>query len=254
MEETEAARAVRFLPQLMQEAGYEFRLFMPCFGMVNARRFQLHEVIRLGGTNIKIGSELYPLTIKAASIQSARIQIYFVNNEECFKRRFEDRDENGVFYADNHTRMVFFARGTLHTIKKQIWQPVVVHCHGWFSMLLPLYIKKAMRKDPFFENIKVVVSLYDECFEEEFPPDFAKQILITGVRSRDVELLAPPNYVNLMKVAIANADGVVAGSANIHPQLQEFMAKRRTITLPYCQQPDLQAKEYAAFYEKIINR
>jgi starch synthase len=252
-DETEIARVSRLMPQQLQEAGYDVRLFMPCFGNINVRKHQLHEVIRLGGTNVKINGNPYPLNIRAGCIPNAKMQCYFIDNEECFKRKFQVRDAQNTFFADNHRRMIFFARGTLHTVKKQIWQPAVVHCHGWFAALAPLYLKKLLRKDPFFENIKVVVSIYDDSFAEEFSPDFAKQVLVTGLRARDVEALTQPNYVNLMKLAIANADGVIQGSTAINEELQRFVAKRRIPMLPYVEL-DNQGIAYATFYEDLMAR
>ena len=63
----------RYLPQAMQERKKETRTFMPKFGVINERRNQLHEVIRLSGMNLIIDDTDYPLIIKVASIQSARL-------------------------------------------------------------------------------------------------------------------------------------------------------------------------------------
>jgi starch synthase len=249
--ESEIAHVSRYLPQQIQDMGYEFRLFMPCFGNINARRHQLHEVIRLGGTNFYIGGDAYPLIIKAASITTARIQIYFTDNEDCFKHKDAERDQEGVFYPDNDKRMILFALGTLHTIKKQLWQPLIVHCHGWFSMLLPLYLKKVLRKDPFFGNIKIVVSLYDDVFEEEFGPDFIKHASITGIRSRDLELMQQPNCTNLMKLAIANADGVIVVGEKTSLEVLEYITKRKKPILRI-KNSELNPKMYANFYANLI--
>jgi starch synthase len=251
VDETEMGRTIRFLSPKIQHNGYEIRLFMPCWGTINCRRMQLHEVIRLGGTNFIIGGDAYPLVIKAASIATAKMQIYFTDNEDLFKRKFQNLDADGMPFADTANRMSFFARATLTTIQKQLWQPAIVHCHGWFAALLPLYLKKVtMRKDAFFEKAKIVVSLYDEAFDGELATNFAQQISITGIRSRDIEVLQTANYVNLMKLAIANADGVIAGSGTIHPELEQFIAKRRVPLLAY--DAENQDKAYAAFYKNIL--
>ncbi|GHT68055.1 glycogen synthase [Bacteroidia bacterium] len=251
-EETEISQISRFLPERMKAVGYEVRLFMPCYGTINTRRFQLHEVIRLVGTNFTIGESFLPIVIRVASIPSAKMQIYFIDNEECFKRKFQMQDEHDALFADNHKRMIVFARGTLKAIKDLIWQPALIHCHGWFSALTPLYIKKAFCHDPFFAATKIVVSIYDENFSEELSADAAKHAIITGIKAKDTELLKHSSYVNLMKFAIANADGVIVGSKKIHPDLVKHLKTLKIPVLPY-QNEEQRVKAYSTFYNKILN-
>jgi starch synthase len=157
--ENEESKLCRELSQVMQERGNEIRTFMPRYGCVNERRNQLHEVIRLSGMNLIIDDNDHQLIIKVASIPSARIQIYFIDNEDFFSRRATVRDEAGVEFEDNDERMVFFARGVLETVKKLRWTPDIVHCHGWFSTVAPLYLRKVFNNDPIFRDVKIVSSL-----------------------------------------------------------------------------------------------
>ena len=120
----------RQLPEFFQSQGFETRTFMPKFGEINERRNQLHEVIRLSGINLIISDADHPLLIKVASIQSARIQIYFIDNDVYFHRRKGVVDANGKEYKDNDERCIFFARGTLETMKKLRWTPDVIYCSG----------------------------------------------------------------------------------------------------------------------------
>jgi len=159
--EAEISKMTRYLPQAIQEQGNEIRSFMPRYGVVNERRNQLHEVIRLSGMNLIISEADHPLIIKVASIPSARMQVYFIDNEDYFQRKNMLFDEGGAFFGDNDERMIFFSRGTLETIKKLRWQPEIVHCNGWFSMITPLFVKKAYHDDPLFAKSKVVISVYN---------------------------------------------------------------------------------------------
>ncbi len=154
---TEMSNTSRRLPQVIQDAGKEIRVFMPKFGAINERRHQLHEVIRLSGLNLVIDDKDHPLIIKVASIPSARMQVYFIDNEEFFKRKNTIEDENGEMYKDNDERSMFFCRGVLETVKKLGWKPDVIHCHGWMASLMPLYIKKMYNKDPHFSDSKIVI-------------------------------------------------------------------------------------------------
>ena len=116
--ETELAAWGRKLPQLTQEGGREIRTFMPKWGIINERRNQLHEVIRLSGMNLVVDDTDHPLIIKVASIPSARIQIYFIDNDEFFTNHQMTCDENGKEYDTNAERACFYALGVLETVKK----------------------------------------------------------------------------------------------------------------------------------------
>ena len=184
--ESPIGRIGRFLPQGVQERKREIRSFMPRYGCINERKNQLHEVIRLSGMNIVISEIDRPLVIKVASISSARMQVYFIDNDDYFHRKQIYCDENGKFFEDNGERAIFFARGVLETVKKLRWAPDVIHCHGWISHILPLYLKKAYRDDPIFAESKIVLSLYDDTPAERFPDDFAGKIPFGGISPEDV--------------------------------------------------------------------
>lgn len=245
----------RFLPQTVQEEGMEIRTFMPKFGTINERRNQLHEVIRLSGMNIIVNDMDRPLIIKVASITQARMQVYFIENDDYFKRKAVYTDETGKFFADNDERAIFFAKGMLETVKKLRWQPTIVHCSGWMSYLAPMYLKLFFQSDPIFANCKVIVSLYDEISKEKFSSSFAKKAMMQGMKPADVELINNPNGINLAKLAVQYADGVVYGSKNLNKSLTDFVAKSK---LPVLQYTEVTAKsnaytsKYIKFYDKFI--
>src|SRR5574344_2693034 len=164
--QSEMAFVSRYLPQAIQESGGEIRSFMPRYGCINERRNQLHEVIRLSGMNIIIREIDRPLIIKVASISAARMQVYFIDNEDYFQRKQIDFDAEGRFFEDNDERAIFFARGVLETVKKLRWAPDIIHCQGWITQILPLYLKKMYKDDPIFANSKIVLSLYDDMPEK----------------------------------------------------------------------------------------
>ena len=213
----------RHLPQGIQERGKEIRTFMPKFGCINERRNQLHEVIRLSGMNMIINDTDHPLIIKVASIQAARMQVYFIDNEDYFQRKNTLKDENGKYFEDNDERTVFFARGVLETVKKLRWTPDIIHCHGWFTSLVPLYIKKAYNDDPLFANSKVVYSVYDDEFNTPLKKEFKDKILFENITQNDISILEEPNYVNLSKLAIEMSDAAIVGSETINSELSSFI-------------------------------
>lgn len=221
--ESEMARIGRYLPQSIQEKGREIRTFMPKWGNINERRNQLHEVIRLSGMNLIIDDTDHPLIIKVASIQAARMQVYFIDNDDYFQNRLQVCDENGVEYEDNDSRIIFYARGVLETVKKLRWCPEVVHCHGWITALAPLYIKKAYKDEPSFRDSKVVFSLYNDDFQNDLPEDFVNKLLLKGINKKDVANLPKPmNYVTLCKLAIDYSDGIIQMSEQVNEEVLEY--------------------------------
>lgn len=250
--ETEISMISRHLPQAMQEMGSEIRLFMPRYGCINERRNQLHEVIRLSGMNIIIDDTDHQLIIKVASIPAARVQVYFIDNEDFFQRKAISCDDSGVAFEDNDERAIFFARGVLETVKKLRWAPNIVHIHGWLSAVAPVYLRRIFKDDPIFSKLKIVVSLYDDSFAELLDPAFKSKIKQEGIKSAELDILDEPNYVNLMKFALSHADGVIMGSEKIDPQVLEYAQGLGVPMLEY-QQPDNYTQAYAKFYEDLLN-
>lgn len=218
--ESGIANIGRYLPQGIQERKKEVRSFVPRYGCINERKNQLHEVIRLSGMNIVINDVDRPLVIKVAST-AARMQVYFIDNEDYFHRKSVFCDAEGNFFADNDERAIFFARGVLETVKKQRWAPDVIHCHGWISHMLPLYLKKAYVDDPIFSNTKIVLSLYDDT-PKEFASDFKSKMLFAGVSEKDLEVFTEPTGINLAKLAASYSDGIILGSEGVDEELVKF--------------------------------
>ena len=250
--ESEMSKIGRFLPQGIQESGKEIRTFMPRFGCINERRNQLHEVIRLSGMNLIIDETDHPLIIKVASIQAARMQVYFIDNEDYFHRRSTLRDSKGKEYKDNDERIIFFARGVLETTKKLRWAPDIIHCHGWFTALAPLYIKKAMNEDPHFINSKVVISLYNDEFTSTFNDTFKKKLIIEGIEDSDLSVLEKCDYVNLMKLAINMADGIIQGSSEINPEVEKYVKESGKPFLGF-QEEDNYIAAFNEFYDSLLS-
>lgn len=250
-EETPIRMLNRKLPQACQESGIETRTFMPKFGEINERRNQLHDVIRLSGNNIVINETDHPLRLKVASIQSARIQIYFIDDDEFFNRRKGVADAAGKEYPDNDERTIFFARGTLETVQKLRWTPNVVLCSGWMSALTPIYLRKAFSDTPFFADSKIVVALHGQEFTTPFGPDFARKLRIRGVDSASVAHLEGKEvtYVDLMKLAIDYADAVAVHSDDVCPELLEYAQQKGLPVLPYSPE---NAAEHVDFFLSLV--
>ena len=253
--ESPMASIGRYLPQGIQDRKKEIRSFMPRYGCVNERKNQLHEVIRLSGMNIITGDVDRPLVIKVASISSARMQVYFIDNEDYFKRKQPYRDDNGKFFPDNGERAVFFARGVLETVKKLRWAPDIIHCQGWISHLVPLYLKKVYRDDPIFSQSKIVLSLYDDTPAEAFQKDFAKVVLHGGVKPADTGLGDEVDGMELAKLAIRYSDGVILGSDGVAPELGPYSASLGLPVLPYdgaALADGSYVDSYNAFYDSLM--
>lgn len=241
----------RYLPQGTQEFGKEIRTFMPRYGCINERRNQLHEVIRLSGMNLIIDDTDHPLIIKVASIQAARMQVYFIDNEDFFQRKYTTLDENGVPFEDNDERMVFFARGVLETVKKLRWSPDIIHCHGWMPSILPLYTKKVYGDDPFFKDSKIVYSLYDNAFTNNLRPGFDNRVRLDGLGEEDLENYKNTDYVSLMQNALRYSDGLILGDENIDGNIVNF-AKDQNLPVLEAQSKETYIEAYNKFYDSIL--
>jgi starch synthase len=251
--ETEMSNIARNLPQGIHERGKEIRTFMPKFGIINERRNQLHEVIRLSGMNLIINDTDHPLIIKVASIQAARMQIYFIDNEDFFQRKHLLHDANGNEFEDNDERSIFYVRGVMETVKKLRWVPDLIHCHGWMTALAPLYIKKHYKGDPCFKNSKVVYSVYDDEFNIPFREDFAKKLKVDGVTQADVKgIKEKPDFEALSKLAIDFSDGVIQGSPSIHSGVKEYIQTREKICFLDYQPEDIYIDAFNNFYDQIF--
>lgn len=250
--ESELSGLSRRLAQAMQERGNEIRTFMPRYGCINERRNQLHEVIRLSGMNLIIDDNDHQLIIKVASIPSARIQIYFIDNDDYFARKAVLTDADGMPFADNDERAIFFARGVLETVRKLNWSPTVVHCMGWMSAVVPIYLRKVFHDDPLFRDVKIVISLGADRFEQPLDAQFAQKIANEGVEDENLAILATPSYENLYRFVIDYADGVTVASADAAPELVEYARQKGKPVLDY-RQPDEEDffDNYNRFYEEL---
>ena len=251
LKETPMSLIGRYLPQGIQEKGKEIRIFMPRFGNINERRNQLHEVIRLSGMNMIINDTDHPLIIKVASIQKARIQIYFIDNDDLFtKRKTTIADKDDVFFEDNDDRTVFFSRGVIETVRKLNWPPDIIHCHGWMSSLVPLYIKRAFKDNPLFSDSKIVYSLYDDDFQGAFRDGYDKKLKMPGIVAKEIKWLKNPVYANIQKSALDFADGIVIASPNVNPEVEKYARSLNKPILEY-QGEENYVDAYNDFYDRI---
>ncbi len=242
----------RKLSQSMQEKGNEIRTFMPRYGIINERRHQLHEVIRLSGMNLIIDDTDHQLIIKVASIPAARMQVYFIDNEDYFSRKAMLHDENGELFADNDERAIFYSRGVLETVKKLRWTPSIVHSHGWFASIAPLYLKHVYSDDPVFKDVKIVVTVDNEDFEGSLDQNFINKIKGEGINDENIEILSNPTYENFWKFVLKYADGIVIGDEQINDNVREAILATGKPTLEYIA-PDADefSEKYNQFYDSL---
>ncbi len=247
------ADIVYSLPQFLLEQGAEVRVLMPRFGLINERRHHLHEVVRLSGINIIIDEDDYPLLIKVASLPSARIQVYFLYNDDFFKRRAIFTDDKDNFFDDNAERMIFFCKGVLETVRKFGWAPNVIHCHGWMTSLLPLYAKTAYKSDPIFVNSKVIYSVYNNQFEELLNPNFLQKAVIKRVEADDLQPYLDMDNNGLHKGAIHYADAIVAAqNPELDPDIALFLENYTDKPILVHQFEEEALVGYADLYERIL--
>lgn len=238
-------------PRMVNSNGGQIRIFMPRYGNINERRHQLHEVIRLSGMNLVINDMDMPLIIKVASIPRERIQVYFIDNEDYFKRKGTFRDAQGNLYPDNDERAIFFAKGVVETVKKLNWAPDIIHVHGWMASLLPLYLKEYYANEPLFVQSKIVTSVYDQGFEGTLDEQMLDKILFDGIDKDKVSALERPDYNNLLKVAIDFSDAVIFASEDVPLELTDYVDGTDKPSLSYVSFQETESA-YSEFYKTEV--
>jgi len=238
-------------PRMVNDNGGQIRIFMPRYGNINERRHQLHEVIRLSGMNLVINDLDMPLIIKVASIPKERMQVYFIDNEDYFKRKATYADENGNLFQDNDERAIFFAKGVIETVKKLNWSPDIIHVHGWLASFLPLYLKTYYSNEPLFENSKIVTSVYNQGFDDTLNKDLVKKIKFDGIADEVIDHLETPDYFNVMKTAIDHSDAIIIGSNDLAPNFDAYLKTLEKPVLKYHNKEEF-SQAYIDFYESKV--
>lgn len=240
------------IPQGIQENKYEVRTFMPKYGCINERRNQLHEVIRLSGMNLIIDDTDHPLIIKVATLQSARMQIYFIDNEDYFQHHVATDLEIRQNPEDNDERIMFYVRGVVETVKKLRWEPTIVHCSGWISALAPIYLKKIYNEDPSFRSAKVAYALFDETFDGVLDSRFYEKMKMDGFSEEDLEIInnGAVDYITLNKLAIKYSDGVIQASPSVNKELVDYA---KSLGKPFMEYPGEEnyIEAYSNFYQLL---
>lgn len=239
------------VPKMINDQGGQIRIFMPRYGNINERRHQLHEVIRLSGMNLVVNDMDMPLIIKVASIPKERIQVYFIDNDEYFKRKSTFTDEEGVLYPDNDERAIFFAKGVVETVKKLNWVPDIIHVHGWMAAMLPIYMKHYYKDEALFADTKIVTSVYNQSFDGTLDKEMVKKVVFDEIPEKEVNALSEPNYENILKATIMHSDALIIASENLSQELKDFVKKSGKPYLDYVAK-DKFAEAYTNFYKNEV--
>lgn len=241
------------VPKTIQENGFEIRTFMPKWGIINERRGQLHEVIRLSGMNLIIDDTDHPLIIKVASVPQARVQVYFIDNDDFFMKRQMAVDEEGNEYNDNGERAIFFARGVLETVKKLRWTPDIIHCQGWMASVIPFYVKTAYRDEPQFANSKVVTSLFSEQPQDSLGANFKKCLEFREAKTESLKKYGDNfDFMELGKLAIDYSDGVISTSEGVNVALIDYAKNNEKQLLKHIANDTELKGKYSDFYNSLI--
>lgn len=252
LEESNVSTIARLLPQAIQEQQNEIRVLVPRFGVINERRNRLHEVVRLSGINISIGDNDNPLIIKVASIPGTRIQVYFLDNEDYFHRKHVYTNDNNEFFEDNDERTIFFCKGVLETVKKLGWAPDIIHCQGWMTSLLPLYIKTLYKDEPVFKNAKVVYSVFKEEKGSTLGSSFAEKASLNEISDKAMECFGKADFNSLHIGGINYSDGVVTCAECLDPEVMMHLKDKLTLSHP-SEETEEYTSKYVDFYDQLLH-
>ncbi|MES2734367.1 MAG: glycogen/starch synthase [Bacteroidota bacterium] len=254
LQTTEVADFVRKLPQAMQERGMEIRILVPRFGLINERKNRLHEVVRLSGINISVGEEEKPLIIKVASVPNAKLQVYFIDNEDYFHRKSVFFDKENKFYEDNDERAIFFCKGVIETVKKLGWSPDIVHCNDWMTSLIPMYLKTTYKNDPMFKDTKTVFTVYNNSFAHKFDGDLLNKVKMIDIEDQMLQNLKSADFEGFVKIGMEYADIVIkaeeAFSATLNQLFNEFESNKK---IDYIETDANFTDSYYNLYNELVN-
>jgi starch synthase len=252
---SEVSEIARKLPQYVQQKGMEIRILMPKYGTINERRHRLHEVVRLSGMNIIVDDDDFPLIIKVASLPGARMQVYFLDNEDFFKRKSVFTDDEGQPFDDNLDRMVFFCKGVVETVKKFGWPPDIIHCHGWMTSLVPLYIKTAYKNEPLFRDSKVVYSVYDNALTDDFGDDFLSKASINALTEEDLATYKTDGKIRVHNGAANFSDALIIGSESLAGEATEALKESGKPVLEFVDtDPKVYLPAYMEFFKSLLEK
>ena len=251
LETSKVADYVRQLPEAMQERGMEIRILVPKFGCINERKSRLHEVVRLSGINITVGEEEKPLIIKVASIPTAKLQVYFIDNDDYFHRKTALLDKDDKFYADNDERAIFFCKGVLETVKKLGWSPDIIHCSDWMTALIPMYLKTHYKKDPIYINSKSVFTVFDNYFPEKFDKSITSKAKMSDISDELLEPLATGDYEGFVRMGVHYADTVFKAQDSYHASHDKIFDDYATKNIEYMPSED-NLEFYYNFYNELV--
>lgn len=250
---SEISRIAQMIPQYMHDNGLELRILMPRFGTINERRHRLHEVVRLSGMNIVVNDEDFPLIIKVASMPGSRLQVYFLDNDEFFKRKSIFEDAQGKMFADNMERMTFFSKGVIETVKKFGWPPDIIHCHGWMTSLVPFFLRTVYKDEPLFRNARMTYSTYRHEADAQFSPDDLEKALVPPMAGDALKEYVVDGKVVLDHGAVTYADAVIRGSESLHPDVEALIPKLDLPVLDFIEGDDL-LPTYLEFYHNLLEQ
>ncbi|MFN3839067.1 MAG: glycogen/starch synthase [Cyclobacteriaceae bacterium] len=250
LQTSEVADFVRKLPQYMQEKGMEIRILVPRFGIINERKNRLHEVVRLSGINIAVGDEEKPLTIKVASIPNAKLQVYFIDNEDYFHRKSVFHDKENRFYEDNDERAIFFCKGVIETVRKLGWAPDVVHCNDWITSFIPLYLKTTYKNDPLFKNTKTVFTIYNNDFTYKFKGDILSKVKMMDIEDKMLGNLKTADYEGFIKMGVEFSDAVIVAGEN--KKIKGLFSKMKEKKVETINKSENYTESYFNLYNELV--
>jgi starch synthase len=248
---SEISEVLKKLPEYVQSNGMEIRVLMPRYGTINERRHRLHEVVRLSGMNIIVDDDDFPLIIKVASLPGARLQVYFLDNEDFFKRKSVFTDDEGNPFEDNPDRMVFFCKGVIETVRKFGWPPDIIHCHGWMTSLIPLYIREAYKTEPLFQNSKIIYSVYDNSLDKHFSNGFLTKASINNLEEEDLSAYLNGSGINLHQGAVTYSDVVIKGSEGLPSSIEKLLDDAGKPVLEFKTEAEY-LPAYVEFYQSLL--
>ena len=194
--------------------GHEVLLFLPKYRAVEAAGLTDEPALPLA---VPLGAGTVQASLRRAQRQP--FSVCFIDHPPFF-----DREglyvHGGRDYADNDARFILFCRGVLEGAKTLGFRPDVIHAHDWQAALIPAYLKRGYRRDPFFAGTASILTIHNMAYQGNFPEE---SLALAGFSAEDFVPEKFEYYGNFsfLKAGLACADALTTVSPTYAREIQE---------------------------------
>ena len=206
------ADVVGSLPKYFNKEEYDVRVIMPKYLCIKeSLRSQMKYVTHFY-------TDFYWRTqyVGVLEMEYEGVHFYFVDSEFYFGGPWP----YGNMYEDIE-KFCFFSKAVLSILPLIGFKPDIIHCHDWQSSLVPVFLKAFYCADPFYRNIKTVMTIHNLKFQGITEIDRLKDITGLPDDMFTYDKLEYNNSANLLKGGLVFADKITTVSKTYAEEIKQ---------------------------------